>query len=157
MLAAGASPNFLPGDDRRLGAPLHIAAKRRSTAPTALLLAYGADPNAQDDHLLTPLHVCCGQRQVNFQRAFLEQDIAGLLLTYGACPVTPDQLGLLPTDYAREIVLRQKVQRAVQVWWRRSVALSVGRASIAGERPGAERVQVPWALPEILEAVLQWL
>lgn len=158
LLSAGASANFCEGDDPSLGAPLHMAAKRRCIAVVALLLAYGAKPNVQDAGGRTPLHMSC--HQLAFQTGFVEEKVTDLLLSYGACPVVADSLDHEPVDYAHDVVLRRKLQKAAQWWARSQLELAVGRrAAPDGEAQISkgceeERVQeVPWLLPEIFEAV----
>lgn len=160
LLDAGACANFRQCDDLTLGGPLHIAAKRGCIAAVSLLLAHGADPNFRDANGHTPLHMSC--RQLTFQTGFVEEKVTGLLLSHGACPVVVDLLGHEPADYAHDICLRRKMRKASQWWSRHQITMACGRLSYggvldAGSTSEKERVQVPWLLPEIFEAIAHCL
>jgi ankyrin repeat protein len=77
---------------------LHLAADRLfdpvdSVQVAALLLEYGADPNAQNDSGWTPLHFAC---RIDAR----DEAMVGLLLCNGADPNIPDARGRTPLHYA---------------------------------------------------------
>lgn len=160
LLVAGANPNFCEGDDPNQGSPLHLAAVRASEATAALLISYGADPNFQDAHGRTPLHVLCQQATLQF--GFMEQRVARLLLAFGASPVAEDYCRLQPSDYARHVALKNMLRRAASRWERCVLILAVGRRASGAFGNVADDVhkaveQVPWLLPEIFESVISCL
>lgn len=147
LLRNGAQANFCEGDDPDLGSPLHMAAERGCIASMSLLLAYGADPNFQNKEGHTPLHRCCLQL---FHEDFIEE-VAKLLISHGACPVITDLCGHEPASYVLELGLRQKLRKAAQLWSRQQLVLAVGKTG------GASTVDGVQLLPEILEAITDWL
>jgi len=152
LLSAGASPDFCAGDDVSLGAPLHIATKRGCLAVVALLLSSGAEPNIKDGNGHTPLHIIC--RQLTFHPGFVEEKVINLLLAHGACPAAEDNLGHEAGDYAHNLCLRKKLQRASQWWVRRNLMQASGQRDVCEARGASdERVQVPWLLPEIFDSI----
>jgi ankyrin repeat protein len=149
LLSFGASANYYRGDDPSLGAPLHVAAKRGNVAMVALLLAHGADPNAHDANGQTPLHMSC--RRMGFQSDGVGDQVARLLLSHGANPVRVDALGLSPSDCAHTAGMRQLLRQATKSWAQQQLAPARGAVH------GCVDQQVPWILPEILDALASFL
>ncbi len=88
--------NAIPGEFRCHNTILHLAADRMYGDPcflelAALVLEYGADPNARNDTGWTPLHYACNHES-------RDPDMAALLLKHGADPNAADNRGLLPLD-----------------------------------------------------------
>lgn len=54
-----------------LGSALHIAAKKGYTDIAELLLMYGANINAVNDHNVTPLYMACKHHHLSMVKLFL--------------------------------------------------------------------------------------
>jgi ankyrin repeat protein len=82
--------------------PLHAAAAGCSAEIAALLLRYGADPNARNERGRTPLHIaartCCA-------------DVALLMLEHGADVTVRDIRGKTPLQYACPEIIQRLVER----------------------------------------------
>jgi hypothetical protein len=148
LLSFGASPNVCRGDDPSLGAPLHMAAKRGSAALVKLFLEHGADANCKDAFGQTPLHISC--RQMGFQLVFVQEQVTRALLSFGACPVTHDTLGMLPCSYVHDGAMQTLLYRAARAWATQQLASAMPCAG----RQNREPMSVPWLLPEIFQSII---
>jgi len=117
--------------------PLHEAAACASPVAVALLLEYGADPDATNGNGQTALHVIC--RATFFSSSQFQDQTVEALLRHGADPSKRDAVGFLPSDYAGCPVLpcfehhgedlHARLARAERWWARRSVMLLRKRGS----------------------------
>ncbi len=73
--------------------PLHIAARRGQDKVAAVLLDYGADPNAADSNKVRPLHWAAYRG---------DREIVALLLAHKADPKARDGYNRTPLDLARK-------------------------------------------------------
>ena len=90
------NPDAIPGEFKCHNTILHLLADRMYGDPdnlelAALVLEYGADPNARNDMGWTPLHYAC-------QLDSRDEDMVALLIKYGADPNAADNRGLVPLD-----------------------------------------------------------
>ena len=90
------TPDAIPGVFKCHNTILHLLADRMygdadNLELAALVLDYGADPNARNDMGWTPLHYAC---QIDSR----DEDMVALLLKHGADPNTADNRGLVPLD-----------------------------------------------------------
>jgi len=92
LLEGGADPNLAARN--ALGvAPLHSAVATGSPALIELLLARGANPNAEEGNGMTPFHTAAGHGN---------REIIALLLAAGAAPGHKARDGRTPADIARQ-------------------------------------------------------
>mmetsp|Transcript_31681 Transcript_31681/g.67332 ORF Transcript_31681/g.67332 Transcript_31681/m.67332 type:complete len:355 (+) Transcript_31681:70-1134(+) len=155
LLQHAARPNLQCGDDWSVDAPLHEATKRGCAAAVALLLRYGADPNAADMNSYTPLHVAC--RQTPFQFGTHHGEVVQLLLRHGAVPYHTDLFGLAPLQYAHDGSLRRRLIQAEQAWSRRALALARGRSCVGGGQGEDEARIICCSIHELFEAIIHFL
>lgn len=96
LLQHGADPNLCT--EAKLDSPLHQAAGEGSVHGVNLLLGFGADPNAKNSGLRTPLHsVCCLTHSPCSPQGAKEQIVVSLL-RHGADPKAVDDCGRSPSD-----------------------------------------------------------
>jgi len=159
LLQHGAQPNACSGDDDAEGTTLSIATKRGTARVVAMLLDYGADPNARNASGHTALHMAAQLPPFSFSIHVTE--VIHVLLRRGACPLQQDILGATPLLYAWEPDLHRLFARAER--WRSLSAIpalnrwTASKDARGGGTAGNVLCTAPWLLPEVFHTVVAFL
>lgn len=95
LLQHGANPNSKSGLNGDTA--LHVAASCGAINAVKLLLEFGADYDARNADLLTPLHAAC--RTTLIPPCTVKDRVVACLLEHGANPTVLDKWGHQPVDY----------------------------------------------------------
>lgn len=148
LLEHGARPDACPEDE--FISPLEDATRRNCLAAVKLLVRFNVDPNVRlGSDGCSAIHMWA--RALAWNGCKQDTQVLDCLLAHGASPFLEDANGFGPIDTVRNERAKQELIHA-QRWWSTCKAKQVCR--LTQEHDGYMANAVPWAVPEILEAIV---